>query len=164
VTIPDSVTSIGESAFAGCTGLTSVKLGAGITRIEDTAFQGCINLKNVVFSNHATSIGTLAFSNTAIGEISLPYGLTSIGDQAFRFCNNLTIVKIPRTVTSIGENAFANCSALVHLAFVDNTMSTVENMDYYPWGVSGTGAVGTWHDASKEWVDSQIGVVLSTSF
>ncbi len=80
VTIPDSVTSIGEYAFAGCTGLTSVTIGNSVTSIGISAFHDCTGLTSVTIPNSVTSIGYCAF-----------YG-----------CNGLTSVTIGNSVTSIG--------------------------------------------------------------
>ena len=90
VTIPNSVTSIGESAFYGCSSLTSVTIGNSVTSIENYAFEGCSSLISV----------------------TIPNSVTSIGKWAFSYCSGLTSVTIPNSVTSIGERAFAGCSRL----------------------------------------------------
>ena len=89
-TIPNSVTSIGEFAFSGCSGLTSVTIGNSVTSIGKYAFSGCSSLTSV----------------------TIPNSVTSIGDYAFRKCSRLTSVTIPNSVTSIGEQAFEGCSSL----------------------------------------------------
>ena len=95
-TIPNSVTSIGSSAFFGCSSLTSITIPDGVTSIGDDAFSGC---------NGLTSI-------------TIPNSVTSIGDDAFSGCNSLTSIKIPDGVTSIGNSAFYGCSGLnsVHIS------------------------------------------------
>ncbi len=87
--IPDSVTSIGDSAFHDC-GLTSVTIGNSVTSIGDSAFYNCNSLKSVTIGN----------------------SVTSIGDYAFRYCTRLTNVTIPDSVTSIGYSAFHGCDNL----------------------------------------------------
>ncbi len=90
MTFPEGLTSIGQSAFDGCSGLTSVTLPEGLTSIGDEAFYDCSGLTSV----------------------TLPEGLTSIGDEAFAYCDGLTSVTLPQGLTSIGEAAFYGCSGL----------------------------------------------------
>ena len=89
-TIPDSVTSIGDSAFSGCDSLTSVVIPDSVTIIGDSAFFGCSSLTSVV----------------------IPDSVTSIGDSAFSGCDSLTSVVIPDSVTIIGSSAFYGCDNL----------------------------------------------------
>ena len=94
--IPNSVTSIGEFAFKGCSGLTSVTIPNYVTSIGNYAFEGCSDLMSVTIGN----------------------SVTNIGDYAFRNCSGLTSFTIGNSVTSIGESAFLGCSALtsVHIS------------------------------------------------
>jgi hypothetical protein len=83
------VNGIGDGAFSGKQ-ITSVTLGSGITTIGKSAFAGCTALKSVILPAGMTSIGVAAFNNcTALTKISLPSDLVSIGDQAFQFCSAL---------------------------------------------------------------------------
>ncbi len=88
--IPNSVTSIGEFAFRGCTGLTSVTIPNSVTSIGDWAFNGCSSLTS----------------------ITIPNSVTTIGGSAFRGCTGLTSVTIGNGVHRIGEAAFQGCTAL----------------------------------------------------
>ena len=92
-TIPNSVTSIGDRAFEGCSGLTSVTIGNSVTSIGKYAFAGCWGLTSVTIGN----------------------SVTSIGDYAFTDCSGLTSVTIGNSVTSIGYDAFRGCSGLTKL-------------------------------------------------
>ena len=87
ITIPASVTSIGDAAFAGCFDLASVNIPASVTSIGREAFQACNSL-------------TL---------ITIPEGVTFIGDHAFSGCSSLTSIIILANVISIGEDAFKGC-------------------------------------------------------
>ncbi len=124
ITIPDSVTSIGEYAFYGCSGLTSVTIGNSVTSIGNSAFLGCTGLTSVTIGNRVTSIGERAFRNcSSLTSITIPDSVTSIGRGAFYGCSGLTIVTIPDSVTSIGSRAFQYCSGLTSITIPDSVTS-----------------------------------------
>ncbi|MCQ2392438.1 MAG: leucine-rich repeat domain-containing protein, partial [Kiritimatiellae bacterium] len=113
VTIPSSVTNIGEYAFRGCSGLTTVTIPSGVTSIGYGAFYGCSGLTSVTIPSSVTSIGRFAFSDcSGLTSVTIPSGVTSIGRRAFEDCRGLTSVTIPGSVASIGSHAFYNCSGL----------------------------------------------------
>ena len=118
ITIPNSVTSIGEMAFLGCTGLTSVSIGTGVTSIGSRAFSNCTGLTAITIPNSVTSIGSYAFSNcTGLTSITIPNSVTSIGSYAFSNCTGLSSVTIGNSVTSIGESAFEGCTGLTSIVW-----------------------------------------------
>jgi hypothetical protein len=86
--IPAGVTSIGDWAFSGCTGLSSVSIPAGVTSIGNGAFSAC----------------------TGFSSVSIPAGVTSIGNSAFSGCTGLSSVSIPAGVTNVGNGAFEDCT------------------------------------------------------
>ena len=111
VTIPDGVTSIGSAAFRYCSGLTSVTIPDGVTSLGSYGFSGCSGLTNVTIGTGVTSIGLDAFSGCkGLTSVTIPYGVTSIGENAFRSCSGLTSVTMPYGVTRIGQHAFDGCS------------------------------------------------------
>ena len=113
VTIPNSVTTIGMNAFQYCTGLTSVTIPNSVTSIENSAFGGCSGLTSVTIPNSVTSIGSGAFGGcSGLTSVTIPNSVTSIGESAFSGCSGLTSMTIPNSVTSIGRNAFENCTGL----------------------------------------------------
>ena len=113
IIIPNSVTVIGENAFAYCDGLTSVTIGNGVKSIGVEAFAYCYGLTSVTIGSGVTSIGDFAFSVCInLASIVIPNSVTSIGRIAFAYCNSLTSIIIPESVTSIGDMAFAECNTL----------------------------------------------------
>ncbi len=91
-TIPDSVTSISESAFEGCPSLTSVVIGNRVSSIGDWAFSECTSLTSISFSDSVTSIGEWAFYDCKLLEsIVIPNSVRRIGANAFFDCTSLTI-------------------------------------------------------------------------
>ncbi len=95
ITIADSVTSIGSSAFDGCESLTTIRLPNNITEIPSFMFKNCKSLKSII----------------------IPDGVISIGDGAFSGCESLNDVIIPERVNSIGKRAFRSCNSLTNLTF-----------------------------------------------
>ena len=133
LTIPDSVTSIGDWAFVCCTGLTSVTIGNSVASIGDDAFRGCTGLTSVTIGNSVTSIGNWVFEDcTGLTSVTIGNGVASIGRSAFYNCGSLTNITIPDSVTSIGYGAFYNCNNLVKTGYfkATNGNMTCRNMVY----------------------------------
>lgn len=121
VTIPNSVTSIGNGAFACCSGLTSVTIPNSVTSIGGFAFACCSGLTSMTIPNSVTNIGGSAFfCCTGLTSVTIPNSVTSIESSAFWGCSGLTSVKIPDSVTSIGQGAFENCSSLRSVTIPDS--------------------------------------------
>ena len=121
-----SVTSIGESAFEFCSGLTSVTIPNSVTCIGSHAFIGCRGLTSITIPNSVTSIEDCAFFSCGLTSINIPNSVTSIGNQAFGDCNSLTSVTIPNSVTSIDYSAFQNCSSLTSVT-IPNSVTSISN-------------------------------------
>ena len=122
--IPDSVTSIGDRAFKGCSSLQSVTIPDSVTSIGRSAFWGCKSLKSVTIPDSVTSIGDYAFSFCkSLQSVTIPDSVTSIGGGAFSFCKSLQSVTIPDSVTSIGGCAFYGCSSLLSVTISDSVTS-----------------------------------------
>ena len=159
--IPDSVTSIGGSAFRDCTSLTSITIPNGVTSIRGYAFDGC--KAEIVWGDTPAiaEIGDRAFSGYAGTSITIPDSVTSIGEWAFSDCAaeiiwggtptiteiggyafagyDGTSITIPDSVTSIGSHAFYYCTALesITIPFVGATKEGTSNTHFgYIFGAS----------------------------
>ena len=121
--IPNIVTDIGAEAFAGCSMLNTVKIGANVTSIGQYAFSGCT--ASILWDDNSSisTIGYLSFSNYKGKTITIPESVTSIGQYAFSGCSGLTSITIPNSVTTISTSAFRGCSSLIEmtLPFVGNS-------------------------------------------
>ena len=124
VTIPDSVTSIGDSAFSCCSSLQSVTIPDSVTSIGGRAFGECSSLQSVTIPDSVTSIGDRAFSwCTSLQSVTIPDSVTSIDESAFSWCTSLQSVIIPDSVTSIGDRAFWGCTSLQSVIIPDSVTS-----------------------------------------
>ena len=106
VTLPDSITTIGDHAFADCEALTSIALPDGVTAIPTGTFEYCTSLSSITLPAQLTSIGEGAFNYcTALTSIVLPEHLTTVADAAFAAAG-LRDVTIPQSLTTVGGSAF----------------------------------------------------------
>ena len=152
--IPNSVTSIGNHAFSGCSGLTSVTIPNSVTSVGECAFNGCSALDTLNFNAvncanfRISSFANLNISTINIGDdvqsipayfaycfknltsITIPNSVTSIGNCAFSGCSGLASVTIPNSVTSIGEYAFQNCSGLTSIT-IGNSVTSIGYGAFY---------------------------------
>ena len=113
VSIPQSVTTIGSSAFSGCSSLFSIVIPEGVNELGSSAFSGCTKATSVSLPNSITSIGSSAFENcSSITSITIHEGVMLLQDATFKGCSSLTSVVLPKSLTEIGNNVFQNCSAL----------------------------------------------------
>ena len=116
LTLPSNVTSIGYSAFYGCIRLTSLTLPSSVTSIGSSAFEGCSSLTSLILPSSVTEIGSSAFSGcSGLTSLTLPSSVTSIGWATFSGCSGLTSLTLPSSVTSIDGRAFYGCSSLFGL-------------------------------------------------
>ena len=117
--IPNTVTSIRDWAFTGCSGLTTVTIPESVTSIGMCTFNRCSSLTSVTIPNSVTTIGQSAFhACSSLTTVTIPNSVTCIGMYAFCDCTGMTSVSIGNCVTSIGSGAFEGCSGLtsVHIS------------------------------------------------
>ena len=113
VSIPNGVTNIGSSAFSGCRSLVCVSIPSSVSNIWPSTFSGCSSLASVTIPNSVMNIGSFAFSGcSSLASVTIPNGVANIGFSAFSGCRSLTSVAMPDSVTNICEGAFAGCRGL----------------------------------------------------
>lgn len=135
VTIPDSVTSMGNFVFSGCSGLQSVTLSNNVNNIGESTFYNCTGLTNLTIPNSVTSIGSYAFFYcNGLTSLNIPDSVTNIDDGAFQYCSGLTSVAIPKGMTSIQAGVFANCTGLTSVT-IPKGITSIEESAFY--GCSG---------------------------
>lgn len=107
VSVPDTVTAIGEGAFENNDYVKKIILPDSVKKIEAYAFWGCDNLETVVLGSGLTEVGDFAFANCdGLETMTIPKNIRSIGIQAFADCNHFEDITIPFQVTDISEDAF----------------------------------------------------------
>jgi hypothetical protein len=133
ITIPDGVTSIGDSAFQGVTALTNVSIPNSVTEIGAMAFLNATSLASVSMSNSVRSIGSSAFEGTtSLADFTIPNRVTSIGSSAFQGAAALSTISIPRSVETIGSFAFRDTASLHTVTFEGGSLlQTLEPGVFY---------------------------------
>lgn len=142
VNMPNSVKSIGESAFSNCKMLTTVNLSNCLESIGLSAFYWCGKLKNIVLPESFNKFDTYSiygagnvngtFSGTSLTEIIIPAGVTTIPSHTFEYCSNLKSVILHDGIKEIKDMAFRNCPNLEMINFPN----TLESIGYSSFGVS----------------------------
>ncbi len=131
--IPNSVTSIGDHAFSGCSSMTSVIIPNSVTSIGDYAFYGCSSMTSMIIPNSVTNIGCNAFEFcSGLTNVIIPNSVTSMGYAAFGECSGLTSIIIPSSVTTIGDCAFYECSSLTSVIVNSEKPIKINRYTFYP--------------------------------
>ena len=118
VTIPDSITSIPDAAFANCSQLTNISIPNSVTYIGYSAFSSCTSLKSITLPSSLSSISEALFSGCSqLTTIHIPDSVSSIQSYAFCACENLKTIRIPVSVTSIGSYAFDGCPSSMTVTY-----------------------------------------------
>ena len=118
VTIPDSVTSIHDSAFAYCSSLTNISIPNSVTYIGSFAFEGCTKLESITLPSSLLTISEFLFYDCSqLTTIHIPDSVSSIRQYAFYNCGKLKTIRIPVSVTSIGSYAFDDCPSSMTVTY-----------------------------------------------
>ena len=139
-------------AFYNCSMLTSITIPNSVTSIGDRAFSGCTGLTGIVIPNGVTSIGSFAFCDcTGLTNVTIPGSVISIGSSAFSGCTGLTSVIIGNGVTSIGDGAFSGCTGLTEINYNAAEVSDLTQYSnvFYNAGTSGNGITVIFGDSVK---------------
>ncbi len=154
IEIPNSVTILGVGAFYNCSGLTSIEIPNSVTSIGNSAFESCSRLTNVTIGNSVKSIGSAAFQNCSglTGTLTIPNSVTSIGRQAFTDCSGLTNVTIGNSVKSIETSVFNGCSGLTGIE-IPNTVTSI-----------GSGAFGYCTGLTKIFIPISVTTISASSY
>ncbi len=142
---PYTVSSIFEYAFYNCT-ITSITLPETITSIGDVAFGRCNSLTDIGFLDGFTEVGYGLFEYcTGLEKITIPESIVAIGAEFFEGCENIKEVTIGSNVTSIGFFAFAYCTSLENFYSLNLEPPTCEVWDLLglPWGVFDGSSINT---------------------
>ncbi len=110
ISLPSSLTLVGNSAFENCCMLESIVLPDSVMTIKCQAFYGCRNLTSVTMPASMAEIGYSAFEGCSLESICIPYGITTISYDTFCECTNLRQITIPETVSVIQARAFKDCT------------------------------------------------------
>ena len=136
ITIPNSVINIGNNAFYKCRSLTSITIPNSVTIIGKSAFYYCESLKEIIIPDSVTIIGCDAFYRCiSLTSITISNNITSIDDFVFRYCTSLTSITIHNNVASIGYGAFSYCNSLKEIIFKGKMLDEVKQMKNYPFGI-----------------------------
>lgn len=120
ISIPQSVTNIGEYAFSNCASLTELMIPESVKTIGDYAFDSCIRLNHIEIPESVKIIGSGAFRGcNSLAEVIIPLSVETIGNAAFENCYSLNHIEIPDSVLSIGDEAFAE-SAIRQIVIPDS--------------------------------------------
>lgn len=112
IQLPNTIKIINFCAFDNCSGFSEIVIPDSVTKIDDSAFNGCRKLARISLPEGLTYIGTYAFSNCSFTEITLPESLTTLGGGAFHWCIKLNSLYIPKNVKQIGVGVCAGCEYL----------------------------------------------------
>ncbi len=125
ISLPSTVTTLGEGVFMNCTGLTGVRMVCKVKTIPSRTFFGCTALNSVTLPNYATEIGDNVFVGcTALTSVSLPDTLKSIGANTFSGCTSLISPTFPGSLTDIGAFAYKDCKTISNV-FIPNTVKSI---------------------------------------
>lgn len=130
VTIPSSVTAIGDGAFYN-SGLSEIYIPNSVVSLGNNVFSGCGNLTSAVMENSVVSLGTSVFKGcSSLNDVKLSESLTSINKETFYQCSSLKTIVMPKMVNNIGHSAFSKCDGL-ELVYLPDSLKHVDSYAFY---------------------------------
>ena len=124
ITLPNSITSLGNNCFSLCNNLISVKLPDNITSLGDYTFQSCNKLSSIKLPSTLTSLGEYCFSHCdGLTSLLLPNSITTLGEGCFMGCENIETITLPSNITSLPANCFFLCKELSEITLHEGITS-----------------------------------------
>lgn len=133
--------------------ITNIKIGRGVITLGTELFMNSQLMTSIELPDSLKLIDTNAFTTSNITSLVIPDSVDAINAYAFSSSRAVSIT-VGSGVDTIGQGAFDNCNYLTSIVFKGKTIAEVQAMSDYPWGISDTSIISTWHDASREWVDA----------
>ena len=127
ITLPNSITSLGNSCFKLCNKLTSVKLPDNITSLGDETFMTCSKLSSINITNTLTSLGEFCLAFCNITKLTLPNSITNLGNNCFQSCENLETITLPQNITNLPAYCFHDCKKLSGITLHEGITSLGES-------------------------------------
>lgn len=131
IILPEGLEKIDVSGFYGCVNLERITIPSSVTFIGNGAFSSCESLSEVKFLCELSSLPPMIFTHCAFSEFAIPNGVKNIDNCAFAKCENLTKILIPNSVNSIGEMVFFGCKKLTNIS-IPNSVNSIRDIAF--WG------------------------------
>lgn len=161
--IPSSVTKIGDGAFNGCSGLTSITIPNSVTKIGGLAFNGCSGLTTITIPNSVKEIGLSAYTGCSkLTSVTIPNSVTKISENIFYGCNSLTFIVVESRNTKYDSRD--NCNAIIETA--TNTLITGCKTTIIPNSVTciGQGAFRSSSNLTSITIPNSVKIIEQTAF
>jgi hypothetical protein len=126
ITLPSNVPTFGTNMFMNCSNLVDCDLPTNLTTIPQDTFNGCSKLRTIVFPTTIITIKTNAFTNcTTLNNITFPTLITTIEAEAFMGCSSINSIILPNSITTIGINVFKSCTSLSYCGLSFNQLCQI---------------------------------------
>lgn len=131
ISLPNTVSVMGDACFESCSKLVSVTLPDGLTSLGGSSFSGCSKLESVDLPEGVTTLGSNCFYRcSSLTSVELPAGIEELGYQCFYDCTSLETIALPGSLRTMGDNCFYGCSAIKTVTF-GGSISTLPEKCFY---------------------------------